>query len=52
VFRVADQDSTHKKLMQQRREKQFAKARLLEEKEKLKEIQEEMKYTSQRQLAR
>ncbi|XP_056009397.1 outer dynein arm-docking complex subunit 3-like [Ostrea edulis] len=52
VYRVTDQDSTHRRLIQQQKEKQNVKARLQEEREKLNKLLDEMKYTSQRQLAR
>nr|XP_034300244.1 coiled-coil domain-containing protein 151 [Crassostrea gigas] len=52
VFRVTNQESTHERLLQQKKEKEQAKLRLQEEREKLVKIFEEMKFTSQRQLAK
>lgn len=52
MFRVTNQESTHERLLQQKKEKEQAKLRLQEEREKLVKIFEEMKFTSQRQLAK
>ncbi|KAK3087858.1 hypothetical protein FSP39_011599 [Pinctada imbricata] len=52
VFRVVNQDHTRDRIRHQEKEKLQAKARLLEEREKLIKVFEEMKFTSQRQIAK
>ncbi|XP_062582302.1 outer dynein arm-docking complex subunit 3-like [Saccostrea cucullata] len=52
VFRVTNQESTHERLVKQEKEKKQAKVKLLEERDKLTRVFEEMKFTSQRQLAK
>ncbi|XP_022325699.2 outer dynein arm-docking complex subunit 3-like [Crassostrea virginica] len=52
VFRITNQESTYQRLIQQDKERQQAKLRLREERQRLVRVFEEMKYTSQRQLAK
>lgn len=52
VYRVTNQDNTRHRILQQEQENLDAKERLMEEKTSLRVIFEDLKFTSQRQIAK
>lgn len=52
MYRVTNQDNTRHRILQQEQENLDAKERLMEEKTSLRVIFEDLKFTSQRQIAK
>lgn len=52
MYRVSNQDNTRTRILLQEEEKLLAKEKLVEQEQDLKAVFEELKFTSQRQIAK